>query len=108
MMSTTIMTIQILAKREPQLKKYTRKGTLHDGVHFGVHAKLTSEKPSKIKGYRITRFPEGREFESCHVHEKKHLRQAGAFFVFRIFAPKSVDQHRDLPRTQGGLICFSP
>ena len=23
--------------------------------------------------------PEGREFESCHVHEKKHLRQAGAF-----------------------------
>ena len=26
--------------------------------------------------------PEGREFESCHVHEKKHLHKAGAFFVF--------------------------
>ena len=50
------------------LKRLIKKGLICDGVHFGVHAELTFEKPSKIKGYILTLFPEGREFESCHVH----------------------------------------
>ena len=52
------------------LKRLIRKGLICDGVHSGVHMDFTLKKSNKIKGYFLTLFPEGREFESCHVHEK--------------------------------------
>ena len=75
------------------LKRLIKKGLICDGVHFGVHAELTFEKSSKIKGYFLTRFPEGREFESCH----QHLKEGFTSFLF-LCAARSAQERTPAPR----------